>query len=357
MPKNTAVILFASVVAFVVRPPTARADEGSAASETSVNGWEADLAVPSSPGFSVLGVSPETVERPASGRELAMSIVNNVDANGRPQPGLALDFSPLLTFAGSRYTIGEYRTGSALKRLLARSQLSIATVRDGGAIGARLVLFDGADARMNIKLDDCFQKLKAIPQRQSLFAPIDAGADDALRKAAAQCRTDVEEAQKNNWNKATWIVGGAPTWSTNGETGGYKWNGGAVWSSLSVPIGSTSQFILQVRYRDAEKVADPDHDGQFFVQDSLSAGSRLRFGSPTFAGSLEGTYTSLRRHGADTETSYRIDVAAEKRLAEGLWIDVSIGGDGGRGGTKNKVFVLSALKWATSKTPRLVRAN
>lgn len=46
-----------------------------------------DLAVPDSPAFAILGLSPETVVRPSSPRDLATTLLNGVDRRGNLQSG------------------------------------------------------------------------------------------------------------------------------------------------------------------------------------------------------------------------------------------------------------------------------
>src|SRR5262249_4604445 len=89
---------------------------------------DADLAVPESPAFTVLGLSPETVVRPSSPREFASSLLNGVDRNGNFQSGVALDFAPYLTLAADEMTLGQYRSNYKL-RFLSRTQFSFANTK------------------------------------------------------------------------------------------------------------------------------------------------------------------------------------------------------------------------------------
>ena len=53
-----------------------------------------NMAVPESPAFAILGVTPDKITRPANGRELAFGILQGLDEKGNMQSGLAIDFSP-----------------------------------------------------------------------------------------------------------------------------------------------------------------------------------------------------------------------------------------------------------------------
>lgn len=126
-----------------------------------------DLAVPSSPAFTVLGLSPDRVARPTSPRELATDLLNGVDDQGNLQTGLAIDFVPYLLIAGDELTLAQYRQNDfgpiGLRRLAARSQLSLATTKGTSdddksvrlAAGLHVTPWDTGDARMNLTLDTC----------------------------------------------------------------------------------------------------------------------------------------------------------------------------------------------------------
>jgi hypothetical protein len=87
-----------------------------------------DLAVPESPAFTVLGLTPESVVRPTSPRELALSLLNGVDANNNFQAGVAVDTVPFTLLFGEGFTLGDYRR-DPVERALARLQLSVATAK------------------------------------------------------------------------------------------------------------------------------------------------------------------------------------------------------------------------------------
>ena len=101
-----------------------------------------DLAVPDSPAFAILGLSPEKIARPGVPRELATTLLNGVDRRGNLQSGIAMDFAPLFLFAGNGLTYQEYQerhrhqaagTDSGLGRDGQRSRRG----RQGGARGDR----------------------------------------------------------------------------------------------------------------------------------------------------------------------------------------------------------------------------
>ena len=329
-----------------------------------------DLSVPESPAFTVLDLTPQTIIRPASPRELATSILNGVDRNGNFQTGIALDTTPYLLFAGRELTLAKYRESRAAQ-FLAHTVVSFATTKGASeedksvrmAIGLHFAIFDKGDPRLDRELSACFKRV------DPRFEPISPTADDATVKLEVARRTAIlqtagdpcrAEARKRNWNRSSWIVGLAPSWiSPTGETGNLKWNGGGVWTSLAygfegVPaLERTSQLIFHARYRDSEQVPDPDMEGAIIKQNSVYLGGRFRVGAPEFNANFEALYLRNKPAGRDPNSSYRVSVGAERKINKDLWFVISAGGEGGRADGKNKGFVLTSFKWAFSKAPTI----
>jgi hypothetical protein len=328
-----------------------------------------DLSVPESPGFTILGLTPQAVVRPATPLELATSLLNGVDQNGNFQTGVAIDTAPYLLFFGNGVTILDYR-GSYVTRLFSRSQFSFATTKgtsegDKAArlgLGYHLTLFDNGDPRQDTELDGCFARRFANigPQR-----PISPSSDNPvenqqltslLRSAAEACRV---EARKRNWGKSSWAVGAAASWvSPAGETKNVKWNGGAVWTSLAYGfenikgLKQKAQLILHLRRRTKEQIPEPDQSGKFFERDTTLFGARLRFGKPTFAGDLEAVYLRDKRAWQQPDSNFRFSFGAERKIADNLYFSLSVGGESKRrDGTGKKAFVLTTFKWGYSKAP------
>jgi hypothetical protein len=156
-----------------------------------------DLAVPDSPALAILGLSPETVVRPSTPRDLATTVLNGVDRRGNLQSGLAVDFAPLFLFAGNTLTYEDYK-GSRGSRLFGRTQLSFATAKGASdsdksmrlAVGVRTTIWDAGDPRMDETLVNC---LDAIPVPvPSTILPTQAARDAWIAKATADRRPAVE---------------------------------------------------------------------------------------------------------------------------------------------------------------------
>lgn len=129
-----------------------------------------DLAVPESPAFTVLGVTPENVVRPTSPRQLALSLLNGVDRDGNFQSGIAVDTAPYLLVAGQHLTLQDYRDSKNYwsKRLPARTQVSLATAKGSTtddkssrvALGIRVTPWDAGDPRLDDELIDCLRQIQ-----------------------------------------------------------------------------------------------------------------------------------------------------------------------------------------------------
>ena len=373
--------------------PQARAATVSAVTNDSIKIANIDLAVPESPAFTVLGLTPQTVTRPASPRELATSLLNGVDQNGNFQSGLALDLAPYLVFAGDQLGLRDYQRNRVL-RLLTRFQTSFATTKGASdndkstrlALGFHATLWDTGDPRLDNELLGCFaRKLKVGPEDILEPIPMDNPAPDATPKAKADYKEylkqkkkyeeaneavgvenarEAEECRKTsrakNWNKSSWIIAAAPSWiSTDGKTSNFRRNGGGVWSSLAygfegVPgLQSNSQLIFHVRYRNNEKVPDPDVEKSFLSQDSLFLASRLRIGTANSTASFEGVFIRSRNNKQPLDNSSRFSLGLERKVAENMWFNISFGGEQGRKDGRNNGFVLTSFKWGFSekKTP------
>ena len=336
-----------------------------------IDAINADLAVPESPAFTVLGVTPQTVAHPTIPREFATSLLNGVDERGNFQTGLALDFVPYLTFFGKDTSLFSY-AHHPMERFLARTQISFATTKGVTdedkstrlALGLRMTIFDKGDPRVDPELEKCYTKALSHPDFETeefVILPEDNDAEKGkkLRKRGERVAQLIEvcdvKARKDNWNASAWIVGLAPSWiSKTGATKDYVWNGGGFWSTIGYgfenveALKNNSQLLFHVRYRNNELVPDADDPTLFFSQDSLYLGTRLRIAPGETAKSifsLEGTYIRSRKDKGEWDNSRRFSLGFERRIAENIWFALSVGGQGGRSDGVNHAFVLSSFKW------------
>jgi hypothetical protein len=327
-----------------------------------------DLSVPESPAFTVLGMTPSTVVRPASPRALAADVLNGVDKNGNFQTGVAIDTAPYMLFFGNGVTLEQYQHRPVLQ-FLARTQFSFATVKGSSqsdkstrlASGLSLTIFDRGDPRLD---RDFVARLAKIGQEAlGAFPPLSPLATDSeVAERKKQIEQEVETKAKavreakrqSSWNRSSWVIAGAPSWiSQDGTTTHLHFDGAAVWSSLAygfegVPgLQDSAQVIVHGRFHSNETVPDPEIAGTFYQQQSTVAGARMRFGTENTIGSFETTYLHTRPVDRLTENYFRLSVGAERRLNENLWLHLGIGGESGRKNGKDQLFILGAFKWGT----------
>jgi hypothetical protein len=330
---------------------------------------EIDLSVPESPGFTVLGLTPQTVIRPTTPREFATSLLNGVDDKGNFQSGIAIDTVPYLLFFGNDLTLEQYRKSFGTQ-LLSRTQLSLATTKGTGdqdksvrlALGLHATIFDKGDPRKDRLLTQCFTDKLSFPPMDPAMS-IDER-EEFLKnervKLLATYKERIEECRQlsrdRNWNASSLVFGAAPSWiSPTGDTSKLNWNGGGVWMSLAYGfenverLKKAAQLIFHTRYRNRERVADSVNKGKFIIQDSFYAGLRFRVGKPDFAGSLESTYLREMTKFGKADDLFKLSFGAEKKLSNNLWLQFSIGGEGGRRDGKGQLFVLSSFKYAFSR--------
>jgi len=329
-----------------------------------------DLSVPESPAFTVLGFTPNTVIRPASPKAFASSLLNGLDQNGNFQSGLAFDFTPFMLINGENITIKDYNE-QFLTRLLSRTQFSFAATKGASAsdtatrvaAGLNLTIWDRGDPRVYHPErgdDDVLQCFANSLQLPPIIAPGTPQADidkiNAGNKATNDALADAcrDRARKANWNKSSWVIAYAPSWITKtgtNDTTGYKWNGGAAWTSVAYGFEGIStleriaQLIFHARYRSRERAPDPLHAGKFLTQNSTFFGARFRAGSPKFGLNFEDTFIRTHILGGKTNNVNRFSIGGEARITDNLYFVITSGGNIGADNGQKKGFILSSFKY------------
>lgn len=325
-----------------------------------------DLAVPEAPAFSVLGVSPQTVIRPTSGKDLAISLLSGVDYQGNAQPGLALDTRPWMLAFGDDFTLAQYQSNT-LKRQLARMRLSFATTAgqsdadkaDRYAIGLTFTPWDDGDPRSDEKLLGCYRDMLAIKrdepeivlpgprvtreEAEAANSKAFAALDNALAVKAKDC---VARAQKRNWNAGAWEIGLAG-YTANADT--MKESGGAAWTSASVALQDWGQFIAHACIQNNELVPDANATAGYRIQNSGLAGGRLRLGNERGSFMLEGSYADIEPDNASSFNNTYVAAGVEYRLMEGLWLELAVADTFGDNPDANSTVVSGQLRWGFLK--------
>ena len=347
-----------------------------------------DLAVPESPAFTALGLSPENITRPATPREFAVAALTALDKQGNFQAGLAIDTVPYLLIAGDSLSLASYRGnpgGFNLRRQLSRAQLSIATTKGTSsadesvrlALGFRVTPYSKGDPRMDDKLIGCLQAVsETLPQPaggaeelgedtdldaapdeaasggyEAYFESIEAWEALALKQSDA-CLASAE----NRLSQATALdIGAAPAWIQEGGTrSNLTWDGATFWTSFAwnlaengdgaaVANSSRPQLIGHARFRLDESVASPLAPTGFAEQDSLLVGGRLRWGGSRITFSLEGAYTYEDPDFGGSASAFVGGLASDIKVYEQLWVNVALGGTAGGG--DERIVLGATFKW------------
>ena len=240
-------------------------------------GWaNLDYAVPESPAFQILGVSPDNILKPTSVKAIALNVGNYFVTNGPIIPkSLSVEISPLLL--NGQATLVQYKANKFLYR--ARFSVGTFTQNDGGygvAEGLRFNVFDKTDLRTNPALDSFLLKIthdKAIAMRKAidlfkknnpdpnLFAKLDTDPDlqNTINDLSLQFMPDGEgkedalsnfrDSIKNaDWNKAIMDVGvAALQTSTDSLISNLKFSQVGLWTSIGLPAGKKGQVLFGAR--------------------------------------------------------------------------------------------------------------
>jgi hypothetical protein len=161
------------------------------------------ITTPNSPGFTILGIAPQEIERPETPTDLAVNILSSTDNFSTLPQNYSLELSPAWIFFGKQIGYDDFASPSMGKTIAQTFTLSIATTdgftsndtRLGG--GFRFSLFRGtidtAFEQYQQKLDSAFDQLRAVNditsgyliekfKSDSLYLLLDSLATDARRR-------------------------------------------------------------------------------------------------------------------------------------------------------------------------------
>ncbi len=323
-----------------------------------------DLSMPTSPAFTLLGLTPETVSNPQTGADLAAALLDGLDARGNAQTGVALDFRPYMLAAGDRLTLWNYKQ-EPWKRQLARISLSVATASgksdadeaDRYAIGLKWVPIDDADPRTDDKVGDCFRDVLGSdsdgtdetppnPDGEPItVSPLNAD----LAKKLATCR---DEFKSRTWNGRS-LQFGIATFRVNVDD--LKQSGTGFWTSYSHPVGTRGQLIFHARELHDELVPPDEGETGFQRRDGRSYGLRARYGGGAAYFMVEAMKTDNQWASAREDDSFRqYAIGTEFRLAKGIWLQLSYGKARGKGAPQDDAVFASQLRFGFTRE-RLMR--
>lgn len=299
-------------------------------------GWaNLDYAVPESPAFQILGVSPDNILKPSSVKAIALNIGNYFVTNGPIIPkSLSVEISPLLL--NGQATLKQYNANKFLYR--ARFSVGTFTQNDGGygvAEGFRFNIFDKTDLRANPALIAFFQKVlndKAIAKRKAIqlfiknnpgdpnmFEKLDTDPDlvRTINELSLQFMPEEERKEdvlsnfrdsiKNaDWNKAIMDVGVAVLQtSTDSLISNLKFSQVGLWTSIGLPTGKKGQVLLGGRLSFVDSID---------WKTIYSLGVRYFYGSNNIKGYFQAQFDHQ-----NNQNNFTASLGCQFNITNGLW--------------------------------------
>lgn len=317
----------------------------------------ADFDVPEIPAISVLGLSGETVSRPATGKALITEIISSLDANGNPQSGLALQARPYMLVRGPSVSLSDYANSISIRQL-SRISASIASTKgdsdqdkaDRYSFGLNWTPINHGDPRLNTDLHKCFidnvSWTEANTRQEDLDPDVLKRDIERNKKATDQC---LEKFEKDEWNAMVWTIGAV---AHDSKVDDIDESGYAFWSSFAHPLGEDGQVIYHVKYANDLLKPLEDQEGSFYVSDQLTVGSRMRYGWGSGAFMIEATYNELDSSGdMDDEQYWQGAIGSEFKITDDFWLQLAIGQTFGRDDdiADDETIYTARLRWGFTK--------
>lgn len=284
-----------------------------------------DLEVPQSAGFAILGVTPDKIIDPQSGRDFGLALLQGLDSNGNFQSGFALETRPSLW--GQPKYIAE---PNAKERFLSGFKFSLATASgsDSKDSAKRLGLglnwtYQFNDPLHNKNLKECITKL--IEQIPNIPDP---DKDKELKGDAARCYdTHI------SWNVDALSIGTAISKSKQ-EDLGLNQSGYGIWITGSKVIGHDGELLGHIRHVDDQVIVGKDG---LATADSDIFAVRYRFGGKTLRGIIEASRNNDVTKNYSDKYSL-VSIGAEFEVSKGMWFRVAYGDTLGSSREKRDFF-------------------
>ncbi|HEV3052759.1 MAG TPA: hypothetical protein VGX50_20765 [Longimicrobium sp.] len=304
-------------------------------------------AIPESPAFTYLEVTPASVSRPSSARAFGTAVLDGISPNGEVKQGIALDVAPWTYLPGVTVTLPEYQR-DRWAYILANAQLSLATARSAGdsadtdlALGLRLTLLDQTDPMRDTAYTN------ELRRRMATGCPIsdDFNADLAeqrtcLGKVTSGWREEWKR-ERSRWNGTSLGLAFAGGWRFDESVvRNSEWRGLSTWATGGVPVGTFGLLLGQLRY-------DLQEDG---------GSSGLAYGARAFVGTriVNGFFELVGDHRGEASGEVNWTSGLEFRAAENMWLSTGFGSRAVPGSSEQRTVVIADLRWNIADAPRLV---
>ncbi len=340
-----------TITLVLLGPAPARADTPTAlqTQQAAAQDQKVTYVAPETPAFTFLGITPTTVTRPTTPRDLGTTLLDGIDASGRVVRGFALEMTPSFLFPNltprdpvkNRVLYGLASTGVSLGTIQAAGDTSATDM----AVGFRINLYDAGDPMWNKAFQD---SLKGILDAARPATPDE---DNSIReKAVGGALRDLRARWvKTHWN-ASRLAGGLGTGMRliGSRFSSEHFLGASAWLVGSYGVGAHGQLLAQVQFDDRAAIAEAPDSTRW------TYGVRAVVGSPTVNGFAEvvGYSTAKSGYVRGSTRQSKWTAGLEFLLADGFWLSTGVGSSGASSGGSDHAVILANLRWVFSNAPR-----
>ena len=298
--------------------------------------YQIDFAVPDGPAFTILGITPSTILRPTTVRELSAAVSDFIGGGSTlsiPR-AFAIELAPALLIGGGKLSLPRYQAAPALYRL----RVSAATRRSEGSdtpteigLGLRVNLVDQADLRTNpayiervTRVTDQINQLFAA-RRMAMGPPSDSAVSHLLtpdslppelQKQVADLQGELEKA----WADSTWnarvleVAAGMSARAADSLGHDLSTQAFAAWATFGTGFGTWGQLLLGGQLSSTRDSVTRE----FHALGSL--GARFVVGTNAYKGFVEGQ--QMWQPGYNP---WLLNAGGEARLIKGAWVAFGAG--------------------------------
>jgi hypothetical protein len=291
-----------------------------------------DTEVPQSSGFALLGVSPDKVIEPSSGRDFSVALLQGFDENGNFQSGFAVETRP--------YSWGqdEYISEQSEKeRILSGFKLTLASTAavsdedNANRYGLGLNwAYRFNDPMFNEEYKSCVKSVNSDPR---LNIP---GKDPASKLEQVNIiKNGVSECQKKH---ITWAISalaiGVAAHKGNDETLNISESGWGTWVTGTYAITNNSEITGHLRMVDNQLSVVDDVLSQ---ADSKIAAIRFRYGTSNIRGIFEASWNDVETKTSSNEYTLAM-VGSEFKISDDMWFRIAYGDTFGSSNESSEFF-------------------
>jgi hypothetical protein len=340
-----------------------------------------DLRTPPSPGFAILGLSPNAIERPTTPVALGLGFVSAAESGSLIPESYAVEFSPYWLTPKPLLTFSEVHRPSFWQGLKQSFAISVATDRDGSVVdgtrlglGARVQVLPGRPSlRTDAAADSLDTLLSAILDLAQELEDTSRGPDssrlqarmDSLENRERRLREDFQSRQWADRDGVRWELAGAfaSAFPSNTFARGDLTAWG-VWSTFSLrPTARDLDVLALLRYQRLDAPSPGDSGEPVSVAEGqavLDAGVRILYGSGPLLVSAEllgrSAFAVARPQDAPAsalyDDSYRVAGSVEYRVGQNAALQWTFGrGFALAGQGAGALISLIGLKWALGEGP------